>query len=215
MKRFRTMLLPILACAALMASMQLGAMASSGATLPGWGTHADKNLKAGPLGINGEGSKGEVPIAISIPDAYVDAEIEKSKIVDGRMLDPSGPWVVEWYQETGRAGDSVDYRNMVLSGHIDYWGVGPSVFQSVATLTQGASISVTGEDGTVFTYAVDTIKQVDAEPSQEQLQDIAGKSKTPILTIITCGGEFDQVKGTYPERTIVRAKLVASQTPAQ
>lgn len=215
MKRFRTTLLPILACAVLMASMQLGAMASSGANMPGWGTNTGQGLRSGPLGVTGGKSRGEIPVAVSIPDANVDAEIEKSKIVDGRMLDPSGPWVVAWYQETGRAGDSVDYRNMVLSGHIDYWGVGPSVFQSVATLTQGASISVTGEDGTVFTYAVDTIRQVDAEPSQEQLQDIAGKSKTPILTIITCGGEFDQVKGTYPERTIVRAKLVSSQTPAQ
>ena len=142
-------------------------------------------------------------------------EAKRSEIVDGKMLDPSGPWIVAWHQETGRVGDSLDYQNMVLSGHIDYWSVGPSVFQSVATLTQGASISEIGENGTVFTYAVDTIRQVDAQPSQEQLRNIAGRSKAPILAIITCGGEFDQVKGTCPERTIVREKLVASQTPAE
>jgi hypothetical protein len=214
MNRLRRLVLPICASLALLLSVNTGVTAYTGGSLPGWGTHADKNLKAGPLGINGEGSKGEVPIAISIPDANVDAEVEKNKIVDGQMLDPSGPWVVSWYQETAKAGDTVDYRNMVVSGHVDYWDVGPSVFQSVASLAKGAQISVTGENGDVYTYEVAKVEQVPAQPTQAELQDIVGKSATPVLTIITCGGDFDQVKGEYLSRTIIRANLLSTNAGA-
>ncbi|MGB3306114.1 MAG: sortase [Thermomicrobiales bacterium] len=217
MRGFRHVLLPVVACLAVLLSLTAGVSAYSGGGLPGWGTNSGKDLKAGPLGIQGaanEGSKGEIPIAISIPDAGVDAEVEKNKIVDGQMLDPSGPWVVSWYQETAKAGDTVDYKNTVLSGHVDYWGVGPSVFQSVGSLTPGATISLTGENGDVFTYTVDSVKDVPAQPSQEELNEIVGKSDKPVLTIITCGGVFDYDKGEYESRTIVRATLQSTEVGA-
>ncbi|MGB3328659.1 MAG: sortase, partial [Thermomicrobiales bacterium] len=189
-------------------------VASTGTSLPGWGDNGDKGLQAGPLGVNGttQGSSGVVPIAMQIPDAGVDAEVEKNKIVDGQMLDPSGPWVVSWYQETGKAGDTKDYRNMVVSGHVDYWGVGPSVFQSVGSLTQGAQIFVTGENGDVFTYSVDTVEMVDANPGQQKLQEIVGPSDKAELTIITCGGDFNGTE--YLNRIIVRAHLLETQSNA-
>ncbi len=214
MKQLHRVLLPFFAVLALLCSTSTGVIASTSSTIPRWGASSDPHVKAGPLGLAGPERRGEIPIAISIPDANVDAEVEKNKIVDGVMLDPSGPWVVSWYQETGLAGDTHEYRNMVVSGHIDYWGVGPSVFQSVATLKKGELIQVTGDHGTVYTYAVDTLEQVPAQPSREQMQEIAGKSTTPILTIITCGGEFDHAKGEYPERTIVRANFVDTKAPS-
>lgn len=190
------------------------AAASTGTALPGWGDNADKGLQAGPLGVNGttQGSSGVVPIAMQIPDAGVDAEVEKNKIVDGQMLDPSGPWVVSWYQETAKAGDTKDYRNMVVSGHVDYWGVGPSVFQSVGELTEGSQILVTGENGDVFTYSVDTVELVDANPGQEKLQEIVGPSDKATLTIITCGGDFNGSE--YLNRIIVRAHLLDTKADA-
>ncbi len=215
MKRLCHAVMPLFAVLALLFSTQAEVVASTESTLPDWGNHTDQGLKSGPLGMTSDGSPGETPIAISIPDADVDAEVEKNKIVDGKMLDPSGPWVVSWYQETGLTGDRVDYRNMVVSGHIDYWDVGPSVFQSVSALKPGALVYVTGEQGTVFTYAVASIEQVPAVPSAAQMQEIAGRSKTPILTIITCGGTFDEIKGEYPERTIVRANLIDSAALGQ
>ncbi len=214
MRRLRHMLLPVFASLALLSLLTAGVSAYTGNGLPGFGKNADQNLKAGPLGLNDAGSKGQVPIAISIPDANVDAEVEKNKIVDGQMLDPSGPWVVSWYQETAKAGDTVDYRNMVLSGHVDYWGVGPSVFQSVGNLSQGSQISITGENGDVYTYEVEKVEVVPAQPTSEQLQGIVGQSKTPVLTIITCGGDFDYAKGEYLSRTIVRANLVSTAAGA-
>ncbi|HWK81837.1 MAG TPA: sortase [Thermomicrobiales bacterium] len=214
-ERVRNGLASALVATSLMVSVAaVPAMASTGTALPGWGDNADKGLQAGPLGVNAasQGSSGVVPIAMQIPDAGVDAEVEKNKIVDGQMLDPSGPWVVSWYQETAKAGDTKDYRNMVVSGHVDYWGVGPSVFQSVSGLAQGAQIFVTGENGDVFTYAVDSVEMVDANPTQEVLQQIVGPSDKPTLTIITCGGDFNGSE--YLNRIIVKAHLVESEESA-
>ncbi len=210
MRRVRYMLIPVLASLAVICALTAGVSAYTGTGLPSWGTKAESNLKSGPLGLTSQGSKGQVPIAISIPDANVDAEVEKNKIVDGQMLDPSGPWVASWYQETAKAGDTVDYRNVVMSGHVDYWGVGPSIFQSVGSLGPGAQINITGENGDVFTYAVTKVENVPAQPTAEQLNAIVGRSKTPVLTIITCGGDFDQAKGEYLSRTIVRADLIST-----
>jgi len=206
--RIRSGLVSAVAMTSLLLAVTAGpAFASTGDALPGWGDNSGKGLQTGPLGVSAaaQGSGGVVPIAMQIPDAGVDAEVEKNKIVDGQMLDPSGPWVVSWYQETAKAGDTKDYRNMVVSGHVDYWGVGPSVFQSVGQLTQGAEILVTGENGDVFTYVVDTVEMVDANPGEKKLQEIVGPSDKPVLTIITCGGYFNGSE--YENRIIVRAHL--------
>lgn len=211
MKRLRQIALPVVAGLMALGSMAAGVNAYTGGTLPGWGSNSDKDLMAGPLGVTQLGDPGEVPVAISIPDADVDAEVEKNKIDNGQMLDPSGPWVVSWYQETGKAGDTRNYRNMVMSGHVDYWDVGPAVFRNLGSLQEGSLISVTGETGEVYTYSVSEVYLVAASPSPEELAEIVEpKEDASVLTIITCGGTFDYDKGEYESRTIVRATLVGT-----
>jgi len=184
------------------------AAASSGMQLPSWGGDTGKQ-KAGPLGLNSGQApsfKGEIPVALIIPDADVDAEVERTKIVDGQMLDPSGPWIVAWYEATGRAGET---NNMVMSGHIDYWDVGPAVFRNVASLKEGAEITVQGEGGGTFTYAMEYLEQVEvANLPQEKLNELVGRTDYPALTLITCGGQFNYDTGEYPARDIIRARLL-------
>ena len=90
--------------------------AVSNAGLPAWGTtDGATNLQGGPLGINPASDPGQIPIGIRIPDAEVDAEVERQQIVDGQMLDPTGPWVVAWYEQSARAGE---IGNFLASGHV-------------------------------------------------------------------------------------------------
>ena len=154
-------------------------------------------------------SAGEVPLTITISDAGVDAEVERSKIVDGQMIDPSGPWVVAWYPETGTIGRDLPNRNTVFAGHVDYWGVGPSVFQSVANLQKGAIIRITGEDGNTYAYEVNKNFLVPAEPTEDQMREVISPKgrHVPMVTLITCGGDFDSERGEYLSRTIVQAVL--------
>src|SRR5581483_5420865 len=42
---------------------------------------------------------GVPPVSIQIEKAGVDAPVERVDIVDGVMQNPSGPWVVSWYED--------------------------------------------------------------------------------------------------------------------
>jgi len=146
------------------------------------------------------------PSIITIEQAGVDAEIETLHIIDGAMQNPTGPWVVSWYEETAELGSR---GNVVLAGHINYWNVGDAVFANLADLQQGAEIVVSGEDDRAYTYAVEWVDIFDvAELTSGAIQDLVGPTPDSVLTLITCGGEFDYASGEYLSRTVARALLV-------
>lgn len=168
-----------------------------------------EGLRSGPLGPSDavQTLASERPIAMVIPDANVDSEVEINHIVDGQMLNPTGPWVVSWYEGTGLLHEK--RRNMLFSGHVDYWDVGPAIFWTLASVPEGTNIQVLGERGGEATYAVEFIERVTlAELTAEKMQQITAPTPYEALTIITCGGEFDYSVGQYLQRDIVRARLV-------
>lgn len=146
-----------------------------------------------------------VPTAIRIDAAQVDAEIETLDITNGVMANPTGPWVVSWYRQTSELGEG---GNVVMAGHVDYWGVGPSVFYHLRDVKKGDRIQVTGANKDVFTYAVDTYQVISmAELTAGKIQELVGQTDKSLLTLITCGGEFDYANGEYLSRSVVRASL--------
>lgn len=163
-------------------------------------------LRPGPMGAEPPQSvtpRGVEPVAIRIPDASVQASVEQIEIVDGVMQDPTGPWVVSWYKETAGLGE---VGNVVMSGHLDYWDVGPAVFYYVGQLVEGSVIEVTGADEHVYEYEVEYVVNYDADNAP--IQDIVGKTPNESLTLITCGGPFDYTNGVYLQRTVVRSHRV-------
>ena len=125
------------------------------------------------------------------------------------MQDPTGPWVVSWYKETGRLG--VPDENVVMAAHVDYWDVGPAVFYNIRVLAEGDTVDVTGDDGNVYRYAVEWQKLFDADNAP--IQDIVGRPNETALTLITCGGQFDYPNGHYISRTVVRCKFAEKVAP--
>jgi len=184
--------------------------ANNGSQLPQWGqTPGTTDLQAGPLGLNPAMDPGQIPVAMRIADAGVDAEVEQQQIVDGKMANPSGPWVVAWYEQTVRAGA---IGNCVGSGHVDYWEVGPAVFKDIADLQEGAPIEVIGKDGATYVYEVENIQRVEiATLSVEQLNspELVGRTDYAALTLITCGGNFNGQE--YTQRDIIRGRLASVQ----
>lgn len=182
--------------------------ANTGSSLPQWGqTSGTTNLQGGPLGLNPAMDPGQVPVAMRIPDAGVDAEVEQQQIVDGQMANPSGPWVVAWYDLTARAGE---IGNCVGSGHVDYWQVGPAVFHQVASLQAGARIDVVGKGGATYVYEVENVQRVDIETlTVEQLNspELVGRTDYAAITLITCGGDFNG--DVYTQRDIIRGRLAS------
>ena len=159
-------------------------------------------------------AEGFAPVEMQIESIDVAAPIEVGDIVDGAMANPSGPWVVAWYEPLGLVGEG---ENVVVSGHVDYWNTGPNntagpaVFWDVPDLQPGDVIRLLGADGQEFEYAVEwsRLYNVAAELTPEVIQtDIVGDTGRESLTLITCGGPFDPVTGEYLERWVLRANQV-------
>ena len=167
-------------------------------------------LRPGPVGVvppTTATQAGTIPKSIRIDKALVDAQIEQSDIINGVMQDPTGPWVVSWYKETARLGQT---GNVVMAGHVDYWNVGPSVFYHVGDLTKGDQIDVTGADGNVYKYAVDWNKLINADADAQTIQAVVGATSGQDLTLITCGGTFNYDTGHYLQRRVIRAHRITS-----
>ena len=153
--------------------------------------------------------EGVAPVELQVDSVGVDAPIELGDVVDGAMQDPSGPWVVSWYEPLGKIGEG---GNVVMAGHVDYWNVGPAVFWDVRYLPAGDVIRVVGEDGKNYEYAVQWTQPYMAEQlTPEVIQnDIVGDTGEETLTLITCGGEFNPDTGEYNQRWVVRANLISA-----
>lgn len=166
-------------------------------------------MRPGPFGLSPASvarARGVRPVAIRVDAAGIDAQIETLQVIDGVMQNPTGPWVVGWYEQFGGLGE---LTNIVGAGHVDYWNVGPAVFYNVRNLVENDEIVYTGEDGSTFTYAVTFQETVAvAELTQEKINEIVGPTKKESATLITCGGEFDYTSGEYLSRTYVRAERV-------
>jgi len=153
--------------------------------------------------------EGVAPIALQVDSVGVDAPIELGDVVDGIMQDPSGPWVVSWYEPLGKIGEG---GNIVMAGHVDYWNVGPAVFWDVRYLPEGDVIRVVGEDGKNYEYAVQWTQSYMADQLTPEViqKDIVGDTDQETLTLITCGGEFNPDTGEYNQRWVVRANLISA-----
>jgi len=150
---------------------------------------------------------GAIPLSIAAPAIQLDAKIEVLETVNGDMQDPTTPDKAAWYKETALLGEGGS-NNTVMAGHLNYWGVPEGVFFAIDKLQTGDTITVTGDDGTVYTYVVDWVKQVDATTAPGD--DIVGATPHPSLTLMTCGGPWNSSTSEYTERTVVRAHLVST-----
>jgi hypothetical protein len=167
--------------------------------------------RPGPANVALERMRTDIvaPVGLAIEAAGIDAGIETLRVVDGAMQDPTGPWVVAWYENLGSLGTA---GNIVMAGHIDYWNVGPAVFYNLSTLETGDEIVVTGDDGKTYPFAVDWVRQYDS--ASIPLDEVAGPTENQSLTLITCGGAFDYANGHYLQRTVVRANRAGDEQAA-
>lgn len=160
---------------------------------------------SGALAVSAQStSRGPRPVAIFIPAAEVDAPIETTAIVSGAMQNPTGPFVVGWYRESSRLAEG---GNIVMAGHLDYWGVPRAVFFHLGALKEGDPISVLGDDGNEYPYEIEWVRRINtADQGHDAILEVIDVTEDERLTLITCGGDFDRETLEYTSRTVARAR---------
>ncbi len=109
-----------------------------------------------------------------------------------------------WYDFSAVPGQA---GNSVMTGHVDYYNIGPAVFWRLRDLDPGDEVQVHLPDGGgVVNYRV---TQVDAyNAGSAPVDTILGPADGEILTLITCTGQFNRALREYDQRLVVRAELV-------
>jgi LPXTG-site transpeptidase (sortase) family protein len=141
-----------------------------------------------------------VPRRVEIPKIGVAAEIEQVGITNSVMDAPEDVWKVGWYPVYAKPGE---YTNVVMSGHRDWYDVGPVVFWNLHLLVPGDKIYVTAANGAGATYVVTTGWIVDADIDARTLTSDTGYEA---LTLITCGGTWNGRE--YTSRYVIRAERI-------
>lgn len=144
--------------------------------------------------------RGSIPATLRIDAIGVDAPFEVLETVAGVMQQPSDEVHVAWYKESARLGE---IGNIWAAAHLNWWGVEHAVFSDLKLLQAGDEVTLFDESETAYSYTVEWVRQEsNLEPP---LQEVLGMTDYEAVTLITCGGEWDNSISEYNERTVVRA----------
>lgn len=146
-----------------------------------------------------------VPTSISIEGIGVaDAPVVDVGVrSDGEMEIP-GAKDVGWYRfnpTPGEAGSSV------LAAHIQYNGK-PGVFRYLSDVEIGDVVVIHFDDGSQTGFEVVELAQYD---KQELPTDrVFAKDGDPVLTLITCGGDFNRSLNSYEDNVVAYAVPISA-----
>lgn len=140
------------------------------------------------------------PVALSIPAiGLVARTVPVAQEPDGKMEVPPAD-LAGWYSPGARPGSS--RGSAVIAGHVDHED-GPGVFIELGRLQVGDQVTVTDATGRATTYAVSERFQVGKE--QLPTGELFRGDGPHVLTLITCGGSFDDSERSYSDNIVVRA----------
>jgi sortase A len=145
---------------------------------------------------------GAQPVAIDIPKLHVSATVVPLGLEDdGAMAAPADPDTVGWFEPGAGVGAP---GNVLLDGHVD-WGGRLRVFGRLHQLAVGDTITIVEAAGAELRYSVAWTRfYADAESAPlDEIYLLTDAAEA--LTLITCGGTFDESISMYRGRWIVRA----------
>jgi LPXTG-site transpeptidase (sortase) family protein len=145
---------------------------------------------------------GASPVGLRIERIGVDAPIEPYGVDtrNGEMDVPRNVKDVAWYKHGPIPGET---GSAVLAAHVDLSGQGKGVFFNLKTLSEGDEIYVNFDNGEEagFRVSARTIYTKDNLP----IDAIFSRTGPAVLTLITCGGGFNESVGSYDSNVVVYA----------
>ncbi len=123
----------------------------------------------------------------------------------GQMEVPPAANQVGWYRFGPVPGEE---GSAVLAAHVDVAGQGPGAFFQLEELQPGDVIVVGFEDGSERRFV--TRARTRYHKSELPLDSIFSRRGPPVLTLVTCGGGFNQTERTYDSNVVVYASPAVS-----
>lgn len=133
--------------------------------------------------------------ALGVDDGVIPVGLEE----DGAMEVPPAE-LAGWYRYGITPGS--DRGSAVIAAHVDYQDR-PGVFLELSRLEVDAEVAVVDEAGVPHVYRVVERWQVAKE--QLPIDELFRHDGDHVLTLITCGGAFDQAARSYDDNIVVRA----------
>lgn len=149
----------------------------------------------------GDRPRPGLAVHLEIPSIDIETEVTEGGIVvnkQGQLEWQTVPFIAVQYRETALVGAR---GNAVISGHVVTIAEG-NVFRNLYQVNVGDSVGVETKEGR-YTYVVDEVKLV-----KPDAVEVMAPTNTPVLTLITCGGEFDARSRSFSDRLIVVSRLV-------
>jgi LPXTG-site transpeptidase (sortase) family protein len=146
------------------------------------------------------------------PSVGIDHPIEEIGITNNQLDTPKdGVGKVGWYHIYAKPGFG---QNAVFAAHVNYnFKQGP--FANLARIKAGDQITIQMENGPSYTYEVIFYQRYDVRtiPMGELVSAPSRPEGEEWITLITCGGRFQQTQdnglGEYLDRDVVIAKRIA------
>ena len=149
-----------------------------------------------------------------LPSASIQASVVRVGLThDGAMGSPDNPFVVGWYTGSAEIGQP---GNALLGGHRDYedrdGNVDVGVCWELDRTKRGDPLIM--HDTAIDRYFVYEIVDVtEVYPTSEDAARYMSQTREPVVTLLTCSGEFDQETHSYDRRLVVVGLLRAVAGP--
>ncbi len=141
------------------------------------------------------------PVRLSVAGAGIAAPVVPVGVEpSGAVVVPENVRTVGWYRFSSTPGATSG--SIVLVGHVDSAQQGRGAFFRLHAVSAGDRISLATRSGT-YDYVV--VARESFPKSAAPLADLFTANGAPRLTLITCGGSFDALKGSYRENVVVTA----------
>jgi LPXTG-site transpeptidase (sortase) family protein len=145
------------------------------------------------------------PLRIKIPELDVDSKVVPVGInPDQSMEIPSNISNIGWYEPGPSPGDP--FGSAVLAGHRDGAEDGRGAFYDLGELDRGDVITLATKTKKMKFSVMET-EILDKRTFALRSQEIFATDGPGVLTLITCGGDYDRSRGGYQANVIVTAKM--------
>ena len=140
-----------------------------------------------------------VPVRVRLAAVDLDAPVVDAPVRAGELAIPDDPATAGWYAAGPSPGEE---GSAVLAAHVDFGGQLGAFFH-LEDAGAGDVVEVDLDDGSLRRFRVVSLGRFPR--GQLPADEVFAPHGPPVLTLITCGGDFDAATHHYTQNVVVRA----------